>query len=137
MALSLHVNYSKIFKVNMNQDRIVILGASENQEKASYVATKLLYNRGYDIYALNEQKGNIGHIKIHDFSEILTEADTITVFFSPLKQKSYYAFILALRPKRIVFNPETDNPELEELARQHHIKVVKGCTIALLINGMW
>ncbi len=137
MALGLHSIYLKIFKVNMNQDRIVILGASENKEKASYAATKLLYNRGYNIYALNEQKGNIGHIKIHDFSETLTEAETISIFYSPLKQKSCYAFIFALRPKRIIFNPETDNPELEELARQHHIKVIKGCTIALLINGMW
>jgi len=121
----------------MNQNKVVILGASENQEKASYAVTKLLYKRGYDIYAVNEQKGNIGNIKIHDFSETLTEAETISVFYSPSKQKSYYEFLLALHPKRIIFNPDTDNPELEELARQHHIKVIKGCTFALLINGMW
>jgi predicted CoA-binding protein len=44
----------------MNQDKIVILGASENSDRASYAATKLLNNRGYDIYALNDHKGKIG-----------------------------------------------------------------------------
>lgn len=121
----------------MNQDRIVILGASENPDRASYAATKLLNNRGYDIYALNDHKGNIGNIEIHDFSEEITEAETITVFLTAAKQKSYYDYILSLNPKRIIFNPGSENPEFEELARQQRIRVIKGCTVALLISGMW
>ena len=121
----------------MNQDKIVILGASENSDRASYAATKLLNNRGYDIYALNDHKGKIGNIEIHDFSEELSEAETVTVFLAAAKQKTYYDYIFALHPKRIIFNPGTENPELEELARQQRIRVIKGCTIAMLISGMW
>ena len=83
------------------------------------------------------QKGQIDNIEIYDFTENIEKAETITIFLNPIRQKKMYNYILSLHPKRIVFNPGTENPELEELARQHKITVIKGCTIALLMSGMW
>lgn len=121
----------------MNQSKIVVLGASENPLRPSYSATKLLNNKGFEVYAMATQKGKIDNVEIHDFSEKIEEAETITLFLNSTRQKKYYDYILSLHPKRIIFNPGSENPELEELARQHKITVIKGCTIALLMSGLW
>lgn len=119
-------------------EKIVVLGASQNPARTSYMATRYLHNKGFSLFAIANRKGKIENIELHDDSELAAEhqADTITVFLQPDRQRKYYDYILSLKPRRIIFNPGTENPELEQLAGHHNIQVLSGCTIALLAGGL-
>jgi predicted CoA-binding protein len=120
------------------QDTILILGASNNPARTSYMATRFLSNKGFNLFAVANRKGQIDGITLHDDSELATNhhSDTITLFINADRQKKYYDYILSQNPKRIIFNPGTENPELESLAKANHIQVITGCTIALLTTGL-
>lgn len=113
-------------------EKIVVLGASDNPMRPSYAAAKLLYNKGFDIYPVSI---NLPSDRSMELSGM--QADTVTVFLHAAKQKKYYQYILSLHPKRIIFNPGTENPELEALAKSQQIQIIKGCTIAMLVSGIW
>ncbi len=120
------------------EDTILILGASNNPARTSYMATRFLFNKGFNLFAVANRKGHIDEVPLHDDSELSNnlKAETITLFLNPERQKKYYNYILSLKPKRIIFNPGTENPELALLATEHHIQVISGCTIALLTTGV-
>ena len=68
-----------------------------------------------------------------DFKDI----DTVTLYLNPVNQKEYYDYILSLHPKRIIFNPGTENDELAELAQQNKIATQEACTLVLLSTGQY
>ena len=121
----------------MEQPVTLILGASPNPERYSFLATSLLHEKGYPIYPFGIKNGLIQDIPI------LTEwpkkgiIDTITLYIGPTGQKAYYESILALAPRRIIFNPGTENPELEQLAVQNGIQTQEACTLVLLKTGQY
>jgi len=117
-------------------ETIVLLGASSNPNRPGYMAGKFLHNKGFQLHAVAQKKGQLDGLAIHDTSNPPEHADTISVFLNPDRQKNYYDYILNLHPKRIIFNPGTENPELIELATQRNIQIIKGCTIAMLMNGV-
>lgn len=117
-------------------ETIVLLGASFNPSCPGYMAGKFLHNKGFQLHAVAQKKGQLDGLDIHDASNPPDHADTISVFLNQGRQKNYYDYILNLHPKRIIFNPGTENPELIELATQRNIQIIKGCTIAMLMNGV-
>jgi predicted CoA-binding protein len=62
----------------------------------------------------------------------IKNVDTVTLYLNPQNQQSYYDYILNLHPKRIIFNPGTENPELEKLAEAKGIQTMEACTLVLL-----
>jgi hypothetical protein len=42
---------------------------------------------------------------------------------------------MSLKPKRIIFNPGTENPELQRMAIQAGIKPIEACTLVMLGVG--
>lgn len=117
-------------------EKIVLLGASDNPNRTSYIATKFLYNKGFDIFPVAQKKCKIDNLEVHDETEPIEHVSTISVFLNPERQKKYYSYILGLNPKRIIFNPGTENPELIQMAEKLNIQIIRGCTIALLSNGL-
>ncbi len=79
------------------------------------------------------QKEDASDMEIPVFNE---EGKTITIFLKPNQQKQYYNYMLSLKPSKIIFNPGTENDELKAIASENNIKVVSGCTIALIMNSM-
>lgn len=66
-----------------------------------------------------------------------TDIDTVTLYLNANNQKEYYDYIIALHPKRIIFNPGTENEELAELAIQNDIKPLEACTLVMLNTGQY
>ncbi len=116
-----------------NSEIIVILGASDNPMRPSYMAEKLLKNKGYD--TLNVTYSN-SSAAVFPTPDAIKEDKTITIFLKPDQQRKYYDYILSLNPTRIIFNPGSENDEFSKLASAHHIKVLSGCTIALVMNSL-
>ena len=67
----------------------------------------------------------------------LTDVDTVTLYLNPTNQKPYYDYILSLKPKRIIFNPGTENEELEKLAAAKGIETMEACTLVLLSTNQY
>ncbi len=120
--------------------RTVVLGASPNPNRASFVAVRKLVDAGEEVVALGRRPGTIGTVAIQtDWpeAEALRPVDTVTLYLNPEVQPQYYDYILALQPRRIIFNPGTENAELAALARQQGIEPVVACTLVLLSLGQY
>ena len=121
----------------MKNKKTLVLGASENPERYSYLAVNKLFRLNHPVVAIGKRKGKVGEIEIDTEQKPLTDIDTISLYLNPQNQKPYYDYILSLKPQRIIFNPGTENDELEKLATQNKIKVMEACTLVLLSTGQY
>lgn len=113
----------------------VILGASSNPDRYSFLATEKLARYGHDVYPIGIRSGNINGIEIITEKPELKNIDTVTMYLSAVNQKDWYNYIFSIHPKRIIFNPGAENPELEKLALEKGINVVNACTLVMLSIG--
>lgn len=121
-----------------NQSSIVVLGASPNPGRTSFLASKMLMQKGFAVSAYGKKAVKIDNLEISDSipTSLNQHIHAITIFLKPDKQKEYYNFILNAKPKSIIFNPGTENPELEKMAKQKKINTISSCTIALTAMGI-
>ena len=112
--------------------KTVIIGASENPERYAFLAANRLVQYGHPIVNLGKKEGTVAGEPILTNKPTLDDVDTVTLYVNPTHQKEWYDYILSLHPKRIIFNPNTENPELEKFAQEKGIETVKGCTLVML-----
>ena len=119
------------------QKKTVVLGASQNEERYSNLAVKKLVAHNHPVIAIGNKEGIINDIKIIKDNPSLKDVDTVTLYLNHENQKPYYDYILSLNPKRIIFNPGTENDELERLAAAKGIKTMEACTLVLLSTNQY
>jgi len=115
----------------------VVLGASENPERYSFLATQKLVAHQHTVTAIGIKAGKIGSTPIIAEHPFINEVNTVTLYLSPANQKAYYDYILSLHPKRIIFNPGTENDELASLAETNGIEPIEACTLVMLSTGQY
>ena len=115
----------------------VVLGASGNPERYSFLAVNKLKKFGHAVTAIGRRPNQINDSPIITGTPLLSDVDTVTLYLNPANQKPYYDYILSLKPHRIIFNPGTENPEPEELAHKKGIKTLEACTLVLLSTGAY
>jgi hypothetical protein len=118
-----------------SEKKTVVLGASNNPSRYAYRAVELLLDKGIEPVPVGVKKGAIEGIGILNGQPNVEEVHTVTLYLNPERQKEYYDYILSLKPKRIIFNPGTENPELIRLAREQGIETEIGCTLVMLAVG--
>ena len=116
----------------MQKKRTLVLGASENRSRYSNLAVNRLAAAGHPVLAIGKKSGAIGNIPIENAQKQFDDIDTVTLYLNPENQQPYYNYILSLHPKRIIFNPGTENRELAELAHKKGIQTMEACTLVLL-----
>jgi len=119
----------------MIRKRTLVIGASENPERYAYKAINSLLAKGHDVVAEGLRIGKIDSVNISVDKENYSDIDTITLYVGPKNQPSWYDYILSIHPKRIIFNPGTENEELVMLAHQNNIQTEEACTLVLLSIG--
>jgi len=112
--------------------RTVVIGASPKPDRYSYKAVKMLQQHDHTVIACGFEHATIGNIPIETEWKKYEYVDTVSLYLNPLRQKQYYEYILSLHPKRIIFNPGTENEELEALCKQQQIHALEACTLVLL-----
>lgn len=113
--------------------RTLILGASPNPERYAYKATVNLHQKGHPVFPVGLRKGLIHNIEILVNNPVIEEIDTVTLYVGPQNQPVYYDYIIhQIKPKRIIFNPGTENKELMDLATANGIENEVACTLVLL-----
>ncbi len=115
--------------------KTLILGATPNPERYSYMATIRLAKHGHEVVPVGIRKGEIEGIQIIEGKPALEDVDTVTLYLGAARQPEYYDYIFSLNPKRIIFNPGAENPELMKLAQERSIETVEGCTLVMLSIG--
>ncbi|GAA4023884.1 CoA-binding protein [Hymenobacter glaciei] len=117
--------------------KTLVLGASDNPARYSFRAAHMLKNHGHDVVPVGIRKGEVAGMAIHTDRPQADDVDTVTLYIGPQNQPEWYDYILGLKPKRILFNPGTENPELERLAQQRGIRTEEACTLVLLSIGQY
>ena len=116
--------------------KTLILGASPNSERYSNKATLSLSEKGHEVFPVGLRSGEIGEHAILINKPIIENINTITLYIGPKNQSEYYNYIVNLiHPKRIIFNPGTENEELIKLAQEKGIETEIACTLVLLSIG--
>lgn len=119
----------------MPNKRTVVIGASNNPERYAYKAVLSLVAKGQEVFPVGIRNGQIGNIQIVTDRDIYENIDTVTLYVGPQNQPDWYEYILALQPKRIIFNPGTENQELMQLGKNKNIEIVEACTLVMLSIG--
>lgn len=115
--------------------RTVIIGASPNADRYAYKATISLKKHGHSVFPIGIKKGEIMGEAILTGQPALTNIDTVTLYVGPQNQAGWYDYIIGLKPKRIIFNPGTENNTLQELAHKNGIETLEACTLVMLSIG--
>jgi uncharacterized protein len=121
-----------IFVPEMTKDKLtVVVGASTNPERYSNLAIRRLLNSGYAVKAAGLREGEVVGVKIDAAKTMIEGVDTVTLYVGPDHQ-AWRDYIFKLNPRRIIFNPGTENRNLEEAAASRGIEVLHACTLVLL-----
>ena len=119
----------------MSTKKTVVIGASDNPQRYSYLAVDRLRAHGHPVTAIGNKSGTIGDTPIITEHPAEKEVDTVTIYLNPERQKEYYDYILQLKPRRVIFNPGAENETLEALAKANGILPMEACTLVLLSTG--
>lgn len=117
--------------------KTLVLGATPNPNRYAYLAVRALRRHGYEVVPVGIRSGEVDGLPILLDKPALEGIHTVTLYVGPQRQPPYYDYLLSLKPKRIIFNPGTENPELAALARTHGIEPVEGCTLVMLSVGSY
>ena len=117
--------------------KTLVLGASDNPSRYSFLAINRLRNQGHPVVAIGKKNSIVADVTIEKEKKDWKGIDTVTVYLNPLHQQEYYDYILSLKPKRIIFNPGAENDELADLAIKNAITPIEACTLVLLSTNQY
>ncbi len=125
------------YKTGSMKKKTLVIGASENTARYSNMAVNKLLSKQHEVVAIGKTGGKIQNVEIRKEQVQDDDIDTVTLYVNPTHQQPYYDYILSLKPRRIIFNPGTENDELERLAAQQGIDVLEACTLVMLSTGQY
>lgn len=120
----------------MNKTTLVF-GASLNPVRYAHMAVKKLRAHDHDVKAFGIRPGMIEDVEIETNFLKHENIDTLTLYLNPKRQVEYYNDILSLKPRRVIFNPGTENSEFEKILVSHGVLVEEACTLVLLSTGQY
>ncbi|TDB61176.1 CoA-binding protein [Arundinibacter roseus] len=115
--------------------KTLIIGATTNPGRYAYLAAHRLKQYGHPIVQVGLRDGEVAGEPIETQKLPFPDVDTVTLYVGPRNQPEYYDFVISLSPKRVIFNPGTENPDFEELLKQHEIEPLEACTLVMLATG--
>lgn len=121
----------------MKKKKTLVIGASMNSDRYSNRAIKQLVKYQHPVVAIGLRKGEVQGISIQTDLPDIEELDSITLYLNPKNQEKYYNYILKLKPKRVIFNPGTENPELQKKLNEEGIEYEEACTLVLLSTNQY
>lgn len=115
----------------------LVLGASTNPSRYSNMAIKRLRDNQIAVAALGLRKGKVLDVTIDDEKLPYKNIDTVTLYLNPKRQQAYYDYIISLKPRRVIFNPGTENFEFLKLLQKNNIDTEIACTLVLLSTNQY
>lgn len=120
------------------KERVMIIGASDKPERYSHQAFLLLREHGYEAIPVHPRLESIEGVPvIHDIAAAVKPIDTVTMYVGPQISAGLGDRLVALKPRRVIFNPGSENPCLQEKLHAAGIAVEEACTLVLLRTGQY
>ena len=117
--------------------KTLVLGASANPSRYSYLAVNKLREHKHPVVAIGRAAAIVADVPVQSDTGPIPDLDTVTMYLNPVNQKNYYDYILDQHPKRVIFNPGAENPEFEKILGEKGIQTVEACTLVLLATGQY
>ena len=121
----------------MKNKKTLVLGATTKTDRYAFKAINMLVDKGHSVMAIGQNAGEVAGIKIQTKAIPLKNIDTVTLYLNPVRQRDYYNYIVETQPKRVIFNPGTENPEFYQMLQLNNIKVEVACTLVLLATNQY
>ena len=115
--------------------KTLVLGASLKNDRYSFKAVTKLMEHKIETVAYGLKAGVVAGVEIDTTLVAYDDIHTITLYLNPNRQKEFYDYILFLKPKRVIFNPGTENPELQAILKENDIAFEEACTLVMLSIG--
>ncbi|HEY1046504.1 MAG TPA: CoA-binding protein [Bacteroidia bacterium] len=124
---------------NQKHKTTLVFGASENPERYSNMAVKMLKSYGHPVIAIGKKEGSIEETPIRkEIPELNAgEINTVSLYLNPTHQEAYYEKIIHLKPERVIFNPGSENEAFQDLLDSNNIAYEEACTLVLLRTGQF
>lgn len=121
-----------------NNKKTLVIGATTNPQRYAYLAVNRLRDHGHEVVALGVDDGVVGDVPIVKEKLAFKDIDTVTLYVRPaIQAESYEDYIIGLNPKRVIFNPGTENPAFENRLVKEGIEPLEACTLVLLSIGQY
>jgi predicted CoA-binding protein len=114
------------------QKKTLVLGASLKEARYSFKAINKLKENNIPVVALGLRKGKVAAIVVDTEMVPYKNIDTVNLYLNPKRQEAYYSYIINLQPKRVIFNPGTENTYFVKLLQENNIETEVACTLVLL-----
>lgn len=119
----------------LKNGKTVVLGASPNPVRFSHKAVKSLLKHDHEVVPIGFKNGLIVDQKILVGRPDLNNVHTVSLYIGSSRQTDYYEYIISLKPKRVIFNPGTVNPEFMGRLKREGIEPVSACMLVMLNEG--
>lgn len=117
---------------------VAVVGASAKADRYAHRALRMLLSHGFrPIPVSRSGKDILGQKGYASLTGVPDRIDTVTMYVSPERQAPVIRDILAIRPRRVIFNPGTENPGAAAILQQHGISTEEACTLVLLSTGQF
>ena len=117
--------------------KTLVIGASLKKDRYSNIAIHRLTSNAIETVAIGLRKGEVEGVNIETEHKDFKDINTVTLYLNPTRQGPYYDYIIGLQPKRVIFNPGTENPEFYDKLKKAGIKVEVACTLVLLSTNQY
>jgi hypothetical protein len=116
----------------LNNKKTVVLGASPNPSRFSHKAVKKLMRKDYEVVPVGNKKGSIAGKDILTGKPHIEDVHTVSLYIGSSLQEEYYDYVISLKPKRVIFNPGTSNPDFMARLKQEGIESLNKCMLLML-----
>ena len=117
--------------------KTLVIGASLNPLRYSYKAIHKLVDKGHTVLAIGLRIGEVAGVEIIKNNKSFENINTISLYLNPQRQVAFYDYIVLLKPKRVLFNPGTENPEFYTILKENNIEFEEACTLVLLSTNQY
>ena len=117
--------------------KTIILGATTNPSRYAYEAARRFTEEGIDFIPVGIKKGKVFDQEIVNDKQLIQDVDTITLYVGPTRHEEWEDYILKTKPKRLIFNPGTENTSLAQKAKNEGIEPIFACTLVMLSVGYY
>jgi predicted CoA-binding protein len=117
---------------------VAVLGASTNEERYSFKAVRMLKEHDHRPIPVHPAGHTVDGVPgVKSLSDIKVSVDTVTCYVNEQISDSEFDRIVALKPKRVIFNPGAENERLAAKLEAAGIEVVRACTLVMLRTGQF
>ena len=116
------------------EKKTLVIGASLKPHRFSNTVIRRLCEHHIPVVAVGLREGVVNDVTIFKPFPEVSNIHTVSLYVGPRNQPFWYDFILQANPRRVIFNPGTENEDFQQVLRERDIEVVTGCTLVMLSN---